>query len=116
MQITHLQSVRMSFENVNFAKFKNVFEIKFPKLLISYEMKLSNFYFVQITHLQSVRMSFENVNFAKFKNVFEIKFPKLLISYEMNLVTFILCKLHICKVFECLLKMLTLQNLKMSLK
>ena len=59
-------------------------------------------------------MSFENVNFAKFKNVFEIKFPKLLISYEMNLVTFILCKLHICKVFECLLKMLTLQNLKMS--
>ena len=115
MQITHLQSVRMSFENVNFAKFKNVFEIKFPKLLISYEMNLVTF-FVQITHLQSVRMSFENVNFAKFKNVFEIKFPKLLISYEMNLVTFILCKLHICKVFECLLKMLTLQNLKMSLK
>ena len=102
----------MSFENVNFPKFKNVFEIKFPKLLISYEMNLVTFYFVQITHLQSVRMSFENVNFAKFKNVFEIKFPKLLISYEMNLVTFILCKLHICKVFECLLKMLTYQNLK----
>ena len=104
MQITHLQSVRMSFENVNFAKFKNVFEIKFPKLLISYEMNLVTFILCKITHLQSVRMSFENVNFAKFKNVFEIKFPKLLISYEMNLVTFILCKLHICKVFECLLK------------
>ena len=71
---------------------------------------------MQITHLQIVRMSFENVNFAKFKIVFEIKFSKLLISYEMNLVTFILRKLHICKLFECLLKMLTLQNLKLSLK
>ena len=61
-------------------------------------------------------MSFENVNFTKFKIVFEIKFSKLLISYEMNLVTFILRKLHICKLFECLLKMLTLLNLKLSLK
>ena len=110
MQITHLQIVRMSFENVNFGKFKNVFEIKFPKLLISYEMNLVTFILCKL-HICSVRMSFENVNFAKFKIVFEIKFPKLLISYEMNLVTFILCKLHICKVFECLLKMLTLQNL-----
>ena len=116
MQITHLQSVRMSFENVNLSKFKIIFTNNISKVVNILWNELSNFYFVQITHLQSVRMSFENVNFAKFKNVFEIKFPKLLISYEMNLVTFILCKLHICKVFECLLKMLTLQNLKMSLK
>ena len=56
----------MSFENVNFAKFKNVFENKISKVVNILWNELSNFYFVQITHLQSVRMSFENVNLSKF--------------------------------------------------
>ena len=79
-------------------------------------MNLVTFILCKLHICKSVLMSFENVNLSKFKNLLRIIFPKLLISYEMNLVTFILCKLHICKVFECLLKMLTLQNLKMSLK
>ena len=115
MQITHLQSVRMSFENVNFAKFKNVFEIKFPKLLISYEMNLVTFILCKLHICKVFECLLKMLTLQNLK-MSEIKFPKLLISYEMNLVTFILCKLHICKVFECLLKMLTLQNLKMSLK
>ena len=115
MQITHLQSVRMSFENVNFAKFKNVFEIKFPKLLISYEMNLVTFILCKLHICKVFECLLKMLTLQNLK-MSEIKFPKLLISYEMNLVTFILCKLHICKVFECLLKMLFLQNLKMSLK
>ena len=115
MQITHLQSVRMSFENVNFAKFKNVFEIKFPKLLISYEMNLVTYILCKLHICKVFECLLKMLTLQNLK-MSEIKFPKLLISYEMNLVTFILCKLHICKVFECLLKMLTLQNLKMSLK
>ena len=115
MQITHLQSVRMSFENVNFAKFKNVFEIKFPKLLISYEMNLVTFILCKLHICKVFECLLKMLTLQNLK-MSEIKFPKLLISYEMNLVTFILCKLHICKVFECLLKILTLQNLKMSLK
>ena len=115
MQITHLQSVRMSFENVNFAKFKNVFETKFPKLLISYEMNLVTFILCKLHICKVFECLLKMLTLQNLK-MSEIKFPKLLISYEMNLVTFILCKLHICKVFECLLKMLTLQNLKMSLK
>ena len=109
MQITHLQSVRMSFENVNFAKFKNVFEIKFPKLLISYEMNLVTFILCKLHICKVFECLLKMLTLQNLK-MSEIKFPKLLISYEMNLVTFILCKLHICKVFECLLKMLTLQN------
>ena len=115
MQITHLQSVRMSFENVNFAKFKNVFEIKFPKLLISYEMNLVTYILCKLHICKVFECLLKMLTLQNLK-MSEIKFPKLLISYEMNLVTFILCKLHICKVFECLLKMLTLQYLKMSLK
>ena len=104
----------MSFENVNFAKFKNVFEIKFPKLLISYEMNLVTFILCKLHICKVFECLLKMLTSKKFKIILRIIFPKLLISYEMNLVTFILCKLHICKVFECLLKMLTSQNLKSS--
>ena len=107
MQITHLQSVRMSFENVNLSKFKIILRIIFPKLLISYEMNLVTFILCKLHICKVFECLLKMLTLQNLK-MSEIKFPKLLISYEMNLVTFILCKLHICKVFECLLKMLTL--------